>query len=156
MTTTLPRTVLSTQQMHGPVRPRVSPRKEMSAGRGPHVGLWLGGHQGGRHLRGGRWWAQGSAGAVPVARTHEAALLGCLQVSSLWGLPWPHKSGYLSHSPQPIAFYQDFLIVPARQRLLHGLTFPRPLKSPLCGEGCSVVTLFPAVWDCRNCGHTLI
>lgn len=30
----------------------------------------------------------------------------------------PTSLEYLSHSPQPIAFYQDFLIVPARQRLL--------------------------------------
>lgn len=156
MITTPPRTVLSTQQIHGPVRPRVSPWKELSAGRGPHVELWLGGHQGGRRLCGGQWWAQGSDGAVPVARTHEAALLGCLRGSTLWELHTLAPQVWVPQSFSPTnCILSRFPNCSSQTVPSPWPGVPRALEAPLC-EGTSADRLFPALWDCSNCGHTLI
>ena len=134
----------------------MSPWKELSAGHGPHVGLWLGGHQGGRRLRGGRWWAQGSAGAVPVARTHEAALLGCLRGSPLWEFHTLAPQVWVPQSFSPTnCILSRFPNCSSQTVPSLWPGDPKALEAPVC-EGTSAVRLFPAVWDCSNCGHTLI
>ena len=114
------------------------------------------------------WEATKEADACAVGGGGLRALLGLCPLPGpmrrlCWGAfgghpsgnstPWPHKSGYLSHSPQQIAFYQDFLTVPARQCLRCGLASLRhwkPLwvKAPvrsgcflLCGIAATAVTL---------------